>query len=201
MPTENWSEEKLEKLLNKQSQLSIRVIHSLNELKEPFTILALVEPKEYSGIRDGIIQKYSKSDVQVIFLSLNAGYLKIMQDLQKENLDPNKIFFIDMISIERNLEPKKAPNVVYLESPKDLTEAMIQVVKKFDGKAKTILVLDSISTLLIYNDKSSTEKFVHTLIGKTNANKSSALLLTSDAKQNEVITKTIAQFVDKTIAL
>ncbi len=201
MPTENWSEEKLEKLLNKQSQLSIRVIHSLNELKEPFTILALVEPKEYSGIRDGIIQKYSKSDVQVIFLSLNAGYLKIMQDLQKENLDPNKIFFIDMISIERNLEPKKAPNVVYLESPKDLTEAMIQVVKKFDGKAKTILVLDFISTLLIYNDKSSTEKFVHTLIGKTNANKSSALLLTSDAKQNEVITKTIAQFVDKTIAL
>ena len=64
-----------------------------------------------------------------------------------------------------------------------------------------VLVLDFISTLLIYNDKSSTEKFVHTLIGKTNANKSSALLLTSDAKQNEVITKTIAQFVDKTIAL
>ncbi|MFH1391444.1 MAG: hypothetical protein ABIH20_03995 [Candidatus Diapherotrites archaeon] len=199
MPVGDWSEEKLENLLDKQNQLRIRVTHSLDGIKEPFTILALVKPKEYSGIRDGVIQKYSKSDVQVVFLSLNTGYAKIVQDLQKEKLVSDNIFFIDMISIERNLDPKKASNVVYLESPTDLTEAMLQVVKKLDEKSRTILVLDSISTLLIYNDKSSIEKFVHTLIGKINANKSSALLLTSDAKQSEEITKTISQFVDFTI--
>ncbi|MCR4335102.1 MAG: hypothetical protein NUV57_01040 [archaeon] len=199
MPNENWSEEKLEKLLNKQNQLSTRVVHSLNEIKEPFTILALVEPKEYSGIRNGVIQKYSKSDIQVVFLSLNSGYAKIVQDLNKEKLDSKNIFFIDMISIERDLEPNPASNVVYLEAPTELTEAMLLVVKKLDEKPKTVLVLDSISTLLIYNDKSSIEKFIHTLVGKANASKASVLLLSSDAKQKEDITKTISQFVDLTI--
>ena len=196
----SWSEDKIKDLLSKEGKIKIKINATFGQLEMPFTALALVDSNEYTQMQNEILRKFKEQ--KVIYITISNSYKKILAQLKKEKISNKKIHFIDMISVDRGIETKAEENVSLIESPAGLTELVEQVDKSLKNTGKnTIVILDSISTMTVYNDTSTAEKVIHTIIGKINTNNASAILMSSDSKGTEKITKIIGQFVDKTIVI
>ncbi|VVB99146.1 Uncharacterised protein [uncultured archaeon] len=203
MPEDKWGEDKIKSFLGKQSEVEIRVAKALEELEHPFSIMVLVEPKNYTFIKNTIISKFSATDESIIYISLNNGYQRLVADLTKEMKNIENVYFIDMVSANSGGKIVNAPNVDYLNSPSDLTECILVLEKKLEssGNKKVIIVLDSVTTVAVYNESAAVEKFVHVLVGKANTFNASAILLSPDYEENKSLTETIEQFMDKTVKI
>ena len=204
MPENTWSSEKFEQMLGDSHKVELRVSKVFNDLKKPFTVLCLIEPKEYLAVKNGVLQNANTEKQSVIYITLNSGYKKILSDLKAEKITIGEIHFIDMISSHSGVESEQKEDVSFLESPSDLSDCMLILEKKLSStKGKEILlIIDSVSAMLVYNDESSIQKFVHAILAKiSSVKKASAIILSSDYNEKEGITRTISQFVDKTIKL
>ena len=195
-----WPEDKIKDILSKQGKIRIKIEDAFGKLERPFTVLTLVDSNEYTQMQNEILRKFQEQNV--IYITISNSYTKILSQLEKEKISSEKISFIDMISVDRGIETAQEENVSLIESPTGLTELVEQLEKNLKKTGKnTIVILDSISTMTVYNDTGTAEKVIHTMIGKINTNNASAILMSSDSKETEKITKTIGQFVDKTIVI
>jgi len=199
---ETWSSEKIEAMLNPMRKVELRVSKELSGLMKPFTVLLLVQPEEYSNIKKGIIMFSRKSHDIIIYISLNMGYGKFSEEIHKEKENMEGIHFIDLVSENSNIKKPDMKNVYYLSSPTDLSECIVVAEKILsDNNKKSLLILDSVSTLMVYNKQETTEKFIHALIEKANTTNSNAIIMSPDSEKKERVTQTIAQFVDRTIRI
>lgn len=197
--TDPWSEDKITDVLSKQGKIRIKIEDAFGKLEKPFTALILVSSNEYTQMQNEIIRKFQEQNV--IYITISNSYTKILSQLEKEKINSEKITFIDMISVDRGIETAQE-NVSLIESPTGLTELVEQLEKNLrKSEENTVVILDSISTMTVYNDARTAEKVIHTIVGKINTNNASAILMSSDSKEAEQITKTIGQFVDKTIVI
>ena len=195
-----WPEDKIKDILSKQGKIRIKIEDAFGKLESPFTVLTLVDSNEYTQMQNEILRKFQEQNV--IYITISNSYTKILSQLEKEKISSEKISFIDMISVDRGIETTQEENVSLIESPTGLTELVEQLEKNLKKTGKnTIVILDSISTMTVYNDTGTAEKVIHTMIGKINTNNASAILMSSDSKETEKIIKTIGQFVDKTIVI
>ncbi len=194
--------QEIEELLSKHNRQKMHISNVLDEMKQPFTSVVLIEPKDYSKVKVGVIGNYIEKDYAIIYICLNSGAKKISEDFNSESKPVEKIHFIDMVSTSLGATKSKLKNTIYLDSPSDMTECIFSVEKKLRNiKGNKLLVLDSISTMLVYNDASALEKFVHMLMGKVNSYEASAILFSTDFMERERSTKTIGQFVDQTVKI
>ncbi len=204
---ELWGEDKVRKFLGKASEVELRVAKALDELELPFTAMVLVEPKNYSFIKNSILSKYNSENDYIIYISLNVSYQKLVTDFSKEKRSLDNIYFIDLISVNSGAKIIYGPNVDYVNSPSELTECILLVEKKLEAlqeatqKRNAIIVLDSVTTVSVYNDSAVVEKFVHVLIGKASSFNASAILLSPDYEESKSLTETIEQFMDKTVKI
>jgi hypothetical protein len=97
-------------------------------------------------------------------IAVNKPYSKINEELKAEGVDVSGLFFVDMISSTKDstLDDGK---IVLLRSPESLTECSIAVAEFVDRMVpgRSFVFMDSISTLLIYNNETSVAKFIHHL--------------------------------------
>ncbi len=195
-----WDDSKIEELLNKENRVKLQIQEAFAKLEKPFTVLALVDAKQYQASRNEII-KTQEREGHILYIAMNNGHKKISSELEKAGIDHTKIFFIDMVSTERiGGEQAGAKNAIYLDSPTDLTDMILNAEEKL-REGRTMIIVDSLSTMQVYNDASAVEKVMHTLLGKVNSGGASAIILGTDVKESDKITKTVSQFVDKTITI
>src|SRR3989344_128839 len=198
----NWSGEKIEEMLSRGNADKVRVNDALSEIEYPFTLLLLINAAEYSEMKNTVVEKFWQKN-GIIYIGLNSGYAAIRKEISKTGKGMDGLFFIDMVSVESGAKTEKSENVAYLSSPLDLTECLIAVEKKLGEFAarKPIVVLDSVSTLLIYADPHSVEKFIHSILVKVNSCSAGAIVLSSGAGEHEGVTNTIGQFFEKIIRM
>ncbi len=205
--TSNWSDEKVKRFLGKQSEVELRVAKALDEMELPFTVMILVEPKNYTFIKNAIITKYNTDDQYIIYISLNTSYQKALIDFNKDRKELSNVYFVDLISVNSGAKIINGPNVDYMNSPSELTECIMLVEKKLEElqaepkKRNVLIILDSVITVSVYNDTAVVEKFVHVLIGKVSSFNASAILLSPDYEESKSLTETIEQFMDKTVKI
>ncbi|HZX19596.1 MAG TPA: ATPase domain-containing protein [archaeon] len=200
--TDKWDEEKIMSVLVKSSGFNLKLTKAFEGIEKPFTVLTLVDPKDQPMLRSAMVKKYMEKDACIIYITLSTGYNKLKEDFEKEKINTKDIQFIDMVSKDRGVEIKDTAQVKYVESPMELTDCLIKMDKLIsENKEKTIVILDSVSTMLVYNQPTSIEKFVHSLIGKISVANASAILFSSNAKESKSITNTIGHFVDKIVEL
>ena len=199
------TDEELSELINPRRGIDLKILRYLEELpKEQFTALLLVEPTNYSKINYELIRLLiNHTKGKGLYVTLNRSYDFMAETLRKERIDIEKIFFVDAISKGTGKEIKSRENVCYIESPRDLTELSIAIdesYKKFAEKPK-FLVFDSISTLLIYNDVSSVERFTHMVIGKLREWKIKGVLLMVKSEEHKGVVNSLSQFCDRILEI
>jgi hypothetical protein len=112
---------------------------------------------------------YSKPESAWVYVTITKTYNNILKDFGDIIIDQNNIRFIDCISRAAGLY-YNAPNCVFIESPSQLERIILEIMNQFKMLDKNInkyLVLDSLSSLLIYNNSSLIKEFITHLNNRT----------------------------------
>ena len=81
---------------------------------------------------------------------------------KKKGIDVKKLFFIDAISGAIG-EKSTAGNCQIVQNPSALTELSIQITNACVTKKPSFFIMDSLSTMLVYNNENATIRFIHYL--------------------------------------
>ena len=126
-----------------------------------------------------------------IYVSLNKTQKSTENILQEAGVDTKKLFFIDCVTSERTRD-----DVVHIAPTElDLLSSAINDFIK-DIKAEKFLIIDALSTLLIYNDERKVAKFVKEITGYASQNNVKVAAFSPETKGEELLND-IFNFFDK----
>lgn len=194
------TEKQLMDLLSDERKIDLKIEKEFLGLKESYIVLMIVKPKNYSEAILGLFRRFvGKEKIAGVYITVNKSFEKLSSELNFHNIDINNVKFIDMTTMMVGSTPIRAKNVSYLESATDLTELMLLLDKKLGSlrKDNCFLILDSVSTLLVYNEPAAIEKLIHALIGKINKFRARGVIIMVQSKEHEGAIQTISQFCDK----
>ena len=98
--------------------------------------------------------------------------------------------------------PENAGNAVFIENPSSLEQVSLYVDKMIaKAPQPKFVLLDSLSSLLIYNDQTAVEELTHRIINKIRHEKVGGVILSIKQKEAEALTKTLAPMCDREVVL
>lgn len=136
-----------------------------------------------------------------IYVTINKPYTTIKKTINNDGIDTTNIFFVDAISKEVGGTTKNADDVVYMDSPQDLTNlsiALSEIVEAMPKQDKFLLI-DSMSSLTIYNHSKKVSKFARHLVGKMRKWDLNGVIISIEEELEEDILSHFTQFCDKVI--
>jgi archaellum biogenesis ATPase FlaH len=118
-----------------------------------------------------------------IYVSLNKTQKSVEENLKKRKIKTDKIFFIDCVT-----ETKVREDVLHV-SPNDL-EKLSFSIKSFNEKIKgeKYLIIDALSTLLIYNPENKVASFIKE-ISDLSSEKLKLIAISPKTKGEELLEK------------
>jgi hypothetical protein len=144
----------------------------------------------------------SKPDSLWVYLTITKPFNSIVEDYS-ELINNQNIFFIDCISHAAGISGEK-PNCKYIESPSQLERILLEIMNTFknnDYKKNKYLIIDSISSLVIYNDIPLVTEFFTHLINRSRLSDITTLTLALEEEMDDNIRKILYLKSNKIIKL
>ena len=129
-------------------------------------------------------------DTTAIYVSLNKTQKSVEKALLKANVKTDKVFFIDCATNERTTD-----DVLHI-NPRNLDELAYSIktfVKSIQGRKS--LLIDALSTLLIYNSENKVAAFIKEIAEYSIHNDVEIVALSPQTKGEELLNK-IFNFFD-----
>jgi hypothetical protein len=146
----------------------------LKELKANQNLVLELERGYYKSGLAGANKIASDNFNSICYIALSKPAAAVKDDLKKGGVDVKKYDFVDCISKKSRI--KKLPkNTTFISSPKALTELAIVLSKKLHDEKFDMVLLDSISSMLVYNTELSVVKFLHFLMIAVKSTKAKAI--------------------------
>ncbi len=150
-------------------------------------IITSVEKLQYSV--NSVVKSFK--NIPGIYVSLDKTQKSTENILKKARINTNKLFFIDCVTSE-----KIRDDVLHIAPDQlDLLSSAISTFIK-DIKGKKFLILDALSTLLIYNDENKVAKFVKEITEYASQNDVKVVAFSPKTKGEELLNK-IFNFFDE----
>jgi hypothetical protein len=177
----------------------------LKKLESNKVVLFIIDPKKYHSIHvkilKGIIEIKKFSG---IYITVNKPYNALVRYL-KENKIPNEnVFFIDAISKSVSQEIRLTSNCLFIPSPSHLTDmgiALTQALESMKERKNKFLILDSISTLLIYNEFETVAKFVHFIVSRLRVFGLVGLIISVEKLLDEKMINILMEICDEVVEI
>ncbi len=167
------------------------------EIKGHDILVFLISEKNYSESLKDIVDVSTKNFKKTCYVSLNKPYDTLIPMFQKAGIKTRNFIFIDCVKV--GIKGFSDVKVVFVSSPKALTEMDIAIKKALDKEKFDGLVFDSLSTLLVYEEPSTLIKFSHSVISKLrSAGVKGIFLALKDDVKSELM-KDLSMFVDKVV--
>lgn len=165
-------------------------------------VLILTSAEKYLSTTTTILKSMlNEKGYKCLYVTINRPYKVLVNILKKNGILTENIFFIDLISRLTRTAVDGVSDCLFIESPDSLTELSIAIsesVKNMPGDKK-LMFLDSLSTLLVYNQSGTVTKFAHFLFSKMKTEGVETIILSLEKEMEEKMTDQIAMFVDKVI--
>ena len=175
------------------------VSESLESLEKP-VVLAMIDPIRYQDAVVGLLRYFTSKVSRGIYVSLNKPYAVLAKSFEKSGISANSLFFVD--GITNVSEVQEDSDHACLGSSVDLSSLCIATSKAVSRFPEDkFLVLDSLSTLLIYNESKVVAKFAHLFTEKMRRWGTSGILLTVDMNAERDVVSQLAPFCDKVVKL
>lgn len=174
-------------------------------LKDDFVALLIVDAEKFSETNIELV-KILKHENRLpgVYITGNVPYRNLKSHFDSHKVNLKDLTFIDMVTQMSGEEAQKEENCVFVDSPDNLTELSVTLDRAMDnikGKEK-FLILDSVSTLLIYNKDKVVEKFTHFLANNLRETPGTkGILLAVQTNENKNALEMLAQFCDKVVRL
>jgi len=175
------------------------ISETLRDFDKPI-VLTLIDPMHYQEATIDILSYFAKKLPRGIYVTLNKPFSVLMKNFENAGVPAGSLFFVDGITNVPSLEEGK--DHACLGSGIDLSNLCIGIskaVNMFEGEK--FLLLDSLSTLLIYNDPKSVSKFAHLLTEKMRRWNTSGSLLTVEMNAEKDVVSQLAPFCDKVVKI
>lgn len=150
-----------------------------------------IEPNNKKETFNHILHDIGKKH-RIVLVSLSEPCSSILSNSKASNM-----LVIDC----RGDQKKSSKNCVSIQSPRSLTEMSIEITKSLNSGKYNFFLFDSITTLLMYNDSETVQKFTHFLTSKLKAFQISGLMLSIDEEKSNKIIPAISQFFDRSVKL
>ncbi len=175
----------------------------LDSLESGSSILLLVESTDYTDIREALLKTLSARNNLVIYITLNKSYDNLKKLTRKLNIREGSIFYIDMISKKEHEDAEKGQDVLFLQSPRCLTDLSIAITEINESvKAENrVIILDSLSTMAIYNTQDTATKFAHFIATEARKWESTVIMFALKHQINTEVKEILSQFCDKIIEI
>ena len=145
-----------------EAEIKGHILKALEKTEDHGVYLFVLKPEEYhianEIILDYFIRKLNKKG---IYVTLNKPYNNLSESLKKRSIDSSSLYFIDGTS-KTGSEGKVTSgkeNYTYINNPESLTELSLVITNMSNTGKYQFLFFDSITTLLVYNSATATEKF------------------------------------------
>ena len=184
-------------LLSPNRSIDMKVMEVFDGLPPAFTVI-LVLPRAQHELRYLRLVKYfTDRGVPGVYVTLNKSTAELLGEMKPQGIKTDKIYFVDAVTkIADGVETDEG-NISYLESPEEITELNFESEHAINNlaKGKGFVIVDSITTLLVYNKTATVEKFIHALSQKIKNQGLQGVLFAAESTDKETL-DTIAQFCD-----
>jgi hypothetical protein len=167
------------------------------------SLLILLTESEYEKRLSDILEQVEKSKSKICYVCLSTPYAEVIERFKKKGIDPNKFFFVDVMS-SHYAAPRDAKDCIFVSGPTALEEIRAAIKKAIDEKHCSIVMFDTISSLLIYQQSDSILHFTNRLVSsREHENTSKVFIVLKDMQSLEseiqLLTKDMKMFADKMI--
>lgn len=172
------------------------------KIKEQDIVLLITKPENYSKLILNLLNfLLVKMKLFGIYVTINKPFDSLSAWLEKNNIDVNKLFFIDAVTrtvAERSVLTEKC---LFISSPTNLTDLSISLVQilKNPKPEKKFILLDSLSTLLIYNSPETVLQFVHFISSRIRMSRILGMFLCLEEEKSKKVISSLSQFCDKVV--
>lgn len=177
--------------------------HEVLRNQDKYVVAILLDPLTYQEMDFSILRYFlSEEKIPGLYVTVNKPFATLHQALEREHLDLNKVLFVDAIT-ETHVKGKDDEDSVFIGSPtnlSDLSFAMNEAINAIPFSDK-FLIFDSIPTLLVYNKRSTVEKFVHFLTQRARQWNIRCVLFSVVMEGEQDLTTLLSQFCDAIIDL
>ncbi len=193
-------DEDLESYLDPNKRVQMKLEQSLSGVAKKGVVLVIIDAIEYSDANTGLIRFFEKSGTPGVFVSVNKPLVDLLHKLPQTEYIQTKVEFVDCISQMSGTPEMEGPHFHYLESPQQLVE-LSMIIQRLLGQqtGPRFLVMDSLSTLLIYNKAEAIEKFVHSIANKIRSDQVMGILMMIRTEENIDVIKILSQFSDSVV--
>lgn len=131
-----------------------------------------------------------------VYVTLKEDPQKFIAKMQAKKINTDKVFIISSCKAKT-----KQPNVAHIPQS-CLTSLSIAITTAINSGNFDVLIIDSLTTMLIYNKLGPTQRFLHFLLNKTKGTNISTIILSmaGDKKTKEIL-PSITEICDKQIKL
>jgi len=138
-----------------------------------------------SFMRDGL----ENGDI-CVFVTLNDTADNLLNEIK---CDKDNLYIVDCISSRFGPAPRSSKNVFFIDNPMNLAHIMVMVEDLVDkGKGGDVrVVIDSVSTLLMYSHLKVVFKFLHMLTAKIRSAGAVSLMLLEDNVHDDMEVRTL----------
>jgi archaellum biogenesis ATPase FlaH len=168
-------------------------------------LLVMLNETEYEKKLFDMIKQMNKTGKKICYVCLSSTYKDVVDVLGKKGIDVNSFFFIDVLSSHYG-ESSGMKNCIFVSSPVALEEIRDAIIKAIKEEKCGVVIFDTISSLLIYQESYSIVKFTNNFLAnklQDNIKKVFVVLKNSErlSKENMSLAKDIGMFADKTVEL
>jgi hypothetical protein len=175
---------------------------SFDRLDKDKIYLCLTSAEHLRENSSGIIRSLLAKGYVVVVVTTNQPYAILKKTYEKDGIDLSKVGFIDAITRYAVGEvPVGAKGVRFTSSPSDLTQLGIAIsdsLKDLSGRKAAILI-DSVSTMLIYLPSTNLSKFIHFVSSKLKILDMVGIFLAVEDGLDPTLLSQLTTFVDHVV--
>jgi archaellum biogenesis ATPase FlaH len=163
--------------------------------------VVLISPKSenYGPVLAGALDiLINRKRMGGVYVSVTKPAEFVIRTMTAAQTPSDDVYFVDCISGMTAGAHEKNEQVAYVENPSSLEEVSMYINRML-AKVKShnkFIFLDSLSSLLIYNNDKSVREFTHFLINKVRVESISGIILSIEKKEAEDLVKTLTPMCD-----
>lgn len=165
-------------------------------------VLLLLDEEQYTKALYEIIRSIEKISSKICYVCFNKLYKEVSDEIKDRKMNIKKFFFIDTMSSVYE-KHKSTPNCIFISAPTDFESLKDAITRAIEKEHCDMLIFDTISTLLMYEQSYPIIRFTHELTSRKNIGKFYLVLKIDHLMKEEIerITNDIMMFADREVKL
>ena len=186
------------------SEIEKTIENKLAEFLSRFIVLIITSGERYLEAEQALLRiLINKRRMNGIYITFNRPYKSLRLELESLGINYSRLFFLDTVTEVTGVKEERDKNCYFVSSPKNLNELSILLEQALNKvpKENRFVFIDSISTMLIYNDDDAVIKFIHALTGKMRLYDLTGIIFFLEKRTYQEMIDKITQFCDRTLTL